>query len=181
MADELPNLLDVALREVALAAGLVANYCDRAEHLEQLDRAWISQAGATLRGQAMALGAATGLDVWRAYARRLGSIEDRHVLRASVPFDGEAEAAAATTWSELQTVQAEHDRWYHPDVTGLARSDQLRHYAFHLSKLAGAIAEVTGDHERWPDFAERRLPDLLLFGIKLATVTGERLPDEPAH
>jgi hypothetical protein len=68
-------------------------------------------------------------------------------------------------------VQWEHDRRYHLDVFGLSRYEQLRHYAFHLAKLAGAASE---SDDR--DF-QRRLPDVLLFGLKLATLMSEQLPD----
>ena len=73
-------------------------------------------------------------------------------------------------------MQWEHDRNYHPDVLGLSRYEQLRHYAFHLAKLAGAAAAAASGDES--DFLARRLPDLLLFGLKLATLTNEPLPDE---
>jgi hypothetical protein len=75
----------------------------------------------------------------------------------------------------LQRVQWEHDRHYHAEVLGLSRYEQLRHYAFHLAKLAGAAAETaSGDDER--DFFACRLPDLVLFGPKLGTLTNEQLP-----
>ncbi len=73
-------------------------------------------------------------------------------------------------------MQWEHDRHYHPDVLGLSRYEQIRHYAFHLAKLSGAAAEAASGDES--DFLARRLPDLLLFGLKLATLTNEPLPDE---
>jgi hypothetical protein len=38
-----------------------------------------------------------------------------------------------------------------------------------------AAAAASGDES---DFLARRLPDLLLFGLKLATLTNEPLPDE---
>ena len=71
--------------------------------------------------------------------------------------------------------EVEHDRRYHPDVLGLSKSDQLRHYALHLAKLAGAMAQVAAGRGDDADFRARRLPDLLLFGLKLSTVAGERL------
>jgi hypothetical protein len=65
-------------------------------------------------------------------------------------------------------------------VLGLSRYEQLRHYALHLAKLAGAAAAaaaIEGDAER--DFLARRLPDLLLFGLKLATLVNEQLAEQP--
>jgi len=78
----------------------------------------------------------------------------------------------------LQRLQWEHDRNYHPDVLGLSRYDQLRHHAFHLAKLAGAAADAASGEPS--DLLRRRLPDLLLFGLKLATLTIDQLPDQPA-
>jgi hypothetical protein len=97
------------------------------------------------------------------------------VLAQPGGFDGHAAALAAETWRDLQLVQIDHDRRYHADVFGLAKAEQLRHYALHLAKIVGAFAEAA-------DYAElinRRLPDVLLFAIKLQTVMGKRLSDEP--
>ena len=63
-----------------------------------------------------------------------------------------------------------------PTCSASPRYEQLRHYAFHLAKLAGAAAQAADGDES--DFLARRLPDLLLFGVKLATLTNEPLPDE---
>jgi hypothetical protein len=116
------------------------------------------------------------------YARRLGQIERRHPLFPVADFDGGARAAAAKTWRDLQTVQAEHDRHYHPDVAGLSRYEQLRHYTFHVAKIAGALAQLSEtESSEAKDFIERRVPDALLFGIKLATLVSEPLPEEPAR
>ncbi len=82
-----------------------------------------------------------------------------------------------TSLRKLQLVQIAHDREFHPDVFGLPRVDQLRHYTLHVAKLVGLMAETCDDSSVWPDFRQRRLPDLLLFGIKLSTIANERLPE----
>ena len=125
------------------------------------------------------LAAQAGVDIFDAYADRLAAIEQRNVLSVEAAFDGAAAVRSATVWSDLQRVQLAHDRAYHPDVLGLARIDQLRHYAFHLSKLVGALAEVLAGRVEWAAFASTRLADMLLFGIKLATLANTRLPEEP--
>jgi len=81
-------------------------------------------------------------------------------------------------WRALQLVQDEHDQAYHFDVVGLTKSDQLRHYALHVAKLAGACADAARGDLGHEDFLARRVPDMLLFGVKLATVTSEKLPHE---
>ena len=156
-------------------AASVANYCDHAEHNEHVEADWVVGAGAALERLALEFAAASDVDLLEAYAERLAAIEARNVLARPGGFEGRAAARAAKTWRDLQLVQAEHDRHYHPDVIGMARLDQLRHYAFHLAKIVGAFA--TPDDAA--DLLTRRLPDTLLFAIKLRTVMGQRLPDEP--
>ena len=166
-------------RSFALAtaphAAAVANYCDHAEHNEDAETTWVTSAGEGLGQLAFDLADASGLYLVDLYAERLRAIEARNVLARPGGFDGRTATLAAKTWRDLQLVQAAHDREYHPDVIGLARLDQLRHYAFHLAKLVGAFA--IGDDS--DDLIARRLPDALLFAIKLRTVMGKRLSDDP--
>lgn len=165
--------------ELAQAAAAVANYCDHVEHNEHAERDWVTRAASTLRNLARAIAAHEGEDLRGRYAARLRQIEERNPLWSYGDLDGAALVANASTWRGLQLAQVEHDRRYHPDVVGLTKMDQLRHYALHLAKLAGAVAEIAaggGDRE---DLFKRRLPDLLLFGLKLSTVTGERLSEDP--
>lgn len=167
-----------AAAQLASASASVAGYCDRAEHLEPTDPAVIRGAGAVLRELAVNLAAEREVDFVQAYRARLEAVEQRHPLYPAGSFAAINEIPdRGATWQRLQRVQWEHDRHYHPDVLGLSRYDQLRHYAFHLAKLAGAAAEAAGGNDG--DFFQRRVPDLLLFGLKLATLTNEQLPDRP--
>jgi hypothetical protein len=160
---------------LAPVAASVANYCDHVEHNEVAERAWVIDAGAYLRVLACDQALAVGLSPIELYAERLGEIEARNVLAHPGGYDGHRAALEASTWRELQLVQAQHDRHYHPDVLGLAKDQQLRHYALHLAKIVGAFAEPRDDRE----LVHRRLPDALLFAIKLSTVMSVRLEDEP--
>jgi hypothetical protein len=159
----------------APTAAAVANYCDHVEHNEPAETSWVLDAGDELARLAFEFAHAAGLDLLELYAERLGAIEARNVLAHPDGPDGRTAALAAATWSDLQLVQVEHDRYYHPDVFGLARTEQLRHYAFHLAKVVGAFAEPAEPE----DLISRRLPDVLLFAIKLQTVMGRRLAEEP--
>jgi hypothetical protein len=170
-----PDPFRRAALELAPAAALVANYCDHAEHVEEVDAAWIAEASDTLRKVALSLSAELGVSLIDAYTARLQAIEARNVLSFDGSPDGSVAALQAKSWRDLQIVQAAHDRYYHPDVLGLAKSDQLRHYAFHLAKLVAAFA-ASDDIE---ELRDRRLPDALLFSIKLKTVIGQRLAEEP--
>jgi hypothetical protein len=165
-----------ASARLARAAGDVGNYCDSVEHNEAAETAWVKNSGTILREVATDLAAAIGADLVELYAARLAQIEQRGVA-AALPdaFDGPAAARAAKSWFDLQLVQVQHDRHYHPDVAGLTKYDQLRHYAFHLAKLASAVS----DEARRAEVADRRLADTLLFGLTLATVMGERLEPTP--
>lgn len=161
---------------VAKAAGDVANFCDHIEHNEPADRQLVLDAAAVLRNAALEVAAEAGLDPVGLYASRLAMIEQRGIAGGIAgAFDGAAEARIAATWGQLQLVQLQHDRYYHFDVSGLANSEQLRHYALHLAKLVAALAASSSSEDARQDFVDRRLADLLLFGIKLSTVMGERL------
>ena len=173
------NLNDAAL-ELAQVAAAVANFCDHAEHNEAADIQDVRRCAARLRAQAISLAAAAGEDPIVLYGARLYAIEHRNVLHHDDAFDGEEAVAHARTWRDLQLVQVAHDRVYHPDVVGLTKAEQLRHYALHVAKLAGAAASALAAETDRADFVQRRVPDMLLFGIKLSTVTGERLSDAPA-
>jgi hypothetical protein len=162
--------------DASVAAALVANYCDHVEHNEQVDRDWLETAGRMLRQIACEIAEWEGRDLLSLYANRLRAIEHRNPCFHEDGFDGGARAEEATTWRQLQLVQVEHDHHYHPDVIGLSKCDQLRHYSLHLTKLSGALAELSRGSDSL-DFLNRRLPDFLLFGIKLATVTGKTLPE----
>jgi hypothetical protein len=169
--------LERTLRHVAVSTAEVARYCDHAEHNEELARAWVLGAGERLREAAIELASAFTVDLRDSYASRLGAIETEHLLDTGAGgFDGRAEASAAWTWRELQCVQIGHDRHFHPDVFGLSKAEQLRHYLLHLAKLTGFLASATLDEQCWTKLKERGIPDLLIFGLKLPTVMGVRLP-----
>jgi hypothetical protein len=163
--------------DLAVRAAAVANYCDHVDHNEATDREWITGSGRRVREMACEIAEHEGLDLLALYVDRLRAIEQRNPLFKAGGFEGGELAAEANTWHQLQLAQAAHDRHYHPDVIGLSKFDQLRHYSLHLTKLAGALAEVAQTGER-EDFLGRRLPDLLLFGVKLATVSGKALPEK---
>jgi hypothetical protein len=162
-----------ALGTAPLAAA-VANYCDHVEHNEAAGADSVVEAGHELARLAGVLASELRVDLIHLYAERLGAIEARNVVARPGSFDGHGAALAAETWRDLQIVQIDHDRYYHADVIGLAKVDQLRHYALHLVKIVGAFGTSTDTNE----LIDRRLPDSLLFAIKLRTVMGKRLSDE---
>lgn len=166
-----------ALTLARLAAD-VANYCDHAEHNEEVSRSWILSTAAELRQLAMGVARAENIDLLATYGERLLAIETKNVLNSAESFDGRVAVQQAHTWRDLQLVQIQHDRFFHPDVLGLHKLDQLRHYSLHLSKLAGAFARWAMNEVDEAEIISRRLPDALLFGIKLSTVMGEKLPME---
>ena len=170
------STLDEAAVRLARASALVSGYCDHAEHLEAVERQDIVRAGAELRGLALELAAANAIDLVDAYRRRLETVERRNPLYPAGGFAAIDHIPDEPTWHLLQEVQWNHDRHYHPDVFGLSRYEQLRHFAFHLAKLASAGAEAAvGDTGALFDV---RFPDVLLFGLKLATLMNESLPQD---
>jgi hypothetical protein len=160
---------------VAPNAAAVANYCDHVEHNEATEASWVLDAASELSRVALRFAQDAEVDLVDLYSERLHMIEARNVLARPGGFDGREAALSAQSWRELQLVQIEHDRCYHPDVFGLAKTEQLRHYAFHLAKIVGAFADAADPEE----LMQRRLPDVLLFAMKLQTVMGERLGEEP--
>jgi len=171
------QLVDAAL-DLATASAAVSNYCDHVEHNERADVGDVQEAGAVLRATGARLSRVGGYDPVDLYARRLSMIEQRNVIHCEGSFDGAAAARDAADWRALQLVQVAHDHAYHADVIGLTKCDQLRHYALHVAKLSGATACVARGEAPQKDWLERRVPDMLLFGMKLATVTLQALPTE---
>jgi hypothetical protein len=168
----------VALLDLAPAAGAVANYCDHVEHNESADIDDVRAAAGVLREVSLRLSSLADVDPVELYADRLAMIEARNVHHSDSSHDGAADARGVTAWRALQLVQDRHDHAYHYDVLGLTKSDQLRHYALHLAKLVGACAEAADGRLDHNDFLARRVADMLLFGLKLSTVTSQKLEAE---
>ncbi|HEX3734975.1 MAG TPA: hypothetical protein VHU86_07435 [Solirubrobacterales bacterium] len=171
------DLLD-ALLDLAPASAAVANYCDHVEHNECAEIEDVREAARVLRDTALSLCDIARIDPVDLYAERLAVIEARNVHHSQDSHDGAAAARGIGEWRALQLVQDAHDYAYHYDVVGLTKSEQLRHYALHLAKLVGACAEAADGRLAHDDFLARRVADMLLFGMKLATVTSEKLPAE---
>lgn len=174
-----PNavLLD-ALQAVAVAGGRLATFCDRVEHNEAADLSTVQRAASALRTTACRLAEAVGVSIVDAYARRLSDIERGHLLGGVAAHQTTLFISDRSTLLDLQVAQVEHDRVYHPDVFGMPKVEQLRHYTLHVAKLAGLLAEALEDKTRWPEIENQRLADLLLFGLKISTVTNARLSDD---
>jgi hypothetical protein len=172
------DLLDSTLT-LAVAAAAVANHCDHAEHNESASVEDVQAAAVVFRDIGAFLSRAADRDPLELYAARLRAIEERNVHHSADSYDGAAAARSAGDWRSLQLVQDAHDKAYHYDVVCLKKADQLRHYALHLSKLVGACAGALREEVDEEDLLARRVPDMLLFGLKLSTVTSEKLRPEP--
>lgn len=172
------DLLDSTLA-LAVASADVANHCDHVDHNESAEVADVRRAARVFRENGVRLSLAAGCDPLDLYAARLRQIEERNVHHSPNSYDGASAARAVTDWRSLQLVQDAHDKAYHYDVVGLKKSDQLLHYALHLAKLVGACSGVLREEVEEADLLARRIPDMLLFGVKLSTVAAEKLPYEP--
>lgn len=168
----------VALGEVAQATAAVARYIDRTEHNEPADSSALASTAGRLRQAAELLAHLFQVDLLEAYATRIAEIELRTAYEPLLPRPSEA-IRRAVSWRDVQIAQLRHDRHYHPDVFGLSRRDQLVHVTLHLCKISGALAELL-ESDSWLDFTQRRLPDLLLFGVKMSTLAGQSLSTDAA-
>jgi hypothetical protein len=165
----------VALRATAVAAGDVSLYCDRAEHAEPAPHEAVANAAALLRGGAVNFADAMRVDLFALYANRIRTVELRNPAHAINEFDGGEEARRASTWRRLQEIQVLHDREYHADIVGMPRIDQVRHCALHLAKLCGWYSRAVDDVHVRDELIEQRLPDTLIFSLKLDTLARVRL------
>jgi len=160
------------------AGGMVGKYCDRSEHAEGPVAVFV-EVGTVLRAQAVMLAQELGQELGELYAHRLHRVEVRNPAYALGEFDGLAAVRAAVTWRDWQLAQLRHDRTYHPDVFGLSKYEQVRHFAFHLQYLTWLADEASTTSALQSSYISDRIPDVLLFGLKFATVAGHALPPEP--
>lgn len=166
-------------RALAGCAERCSRFCDRSEHLEPAELGDVVGAGRELRLTAAWLCSVEGISLQALYAARLRFVEASSLHRfIDVGVESLSGADAldrSVTWADVQLAQNLHDRQFHPDVFGLAKSEQIRHYSFHVSKLAGLLSEAVAGNQ-WIGFRDTRLADVSIFGVKLATVCNQRLP-----
>jgi hypothetical protein len=175
------EFLDARARDLIRVAAALAAFCEHLEHNEPTLPQLPIDAARRLRSLAADLAAEAGLNLATCYTERVERVEKASLYSkvprtASPSLPGADAMSASTTWSDFQVAQILHDRQFHPDVFGLSKIDQLRHYTFHVTKLAGLLIDAI-DSNSWRDFAPDRLADLAIFGVKIATACNERLPD----
>ena len=176
-------LLEESARGLIRVAAALAGFCEHVEHNEPTIHQMPIDAARRLRAIAVDLATTTEIDLARSYATRIAQVEatslHSQVPGSSIPFLPGADAmTSAATWADFQVAQVVHDRQFHPDVFGLSKIDQLRHYTLHVTKLAGLLIDAI-DSNDWPSFSPDRLSDLAIFGVKIATTCNERLPASP--
>lgn len=177
-----PLLLEQSVRVVTRSAATLAAFCEHVEHNEASDVSEVVSAAERLRSVAAQLTRASGCSLAEIYTHRIRAVEkaslfcEANVERRPVTAGADA-LSQALTWDAFQLAQIVHDRQFHPDVFGLSKVDQLRHYTFHVTKLAGLFLDAI-DLGEWQSFKGERLADLAIFGVKIATVCNERLPSD---
>jgi hypothetical protein len=172
-------ILQQGLPKLVEFSGVIGQYCDRADHNEATSPETIREVGWGLRKLAQTIAAELGLDLRSLYAERVARVEAAHILGGQGFFDGGKSIREGTTWHAWQIAQMNHDRVYHPDVAGLPKNSQLSHIGHHIAKLAWRMQQTITSADKRDEFLINRVADLVLFGVKLATVTGQRLPEEP--
>lgn len=168
------------LAELVDLTGLLAGCCDRAEHNEGVAREELLDLGRRARVLGLLLLKQASVEPVAAYADRLRQMEGKNVLHDADGLDiPSGLASPSCTWRTAQLVQAAHDRVYHLDVMGLPRVQQLQHYTLHLAKLARYLQAADRSPEAWANWSAGRVADVLVFGVKLATVANLRMPQTP--
>jgi hypothetical protein len=171
-----PELLREAALDLAIAAGQIGNYCDHVEHNETTVREDVEACAGTLRKVALTL-AGGGERLIGLYAARIDGIERAKVgYIESVNYSGRVRACS--TWRDLQLVQMAHDGYYYQDVVGLSRMEQMRHYALHVAKLTGLLTRASRGELALADLTEQRIPDCMLFSVKIYTALNHKMEDE---
>lgn len=175
-----PEFRDACARDLVRVAAALAAYCEHVEHNEPTLPQLPIDAARRLRALAADLAAGARLDLATCYAERIERVEVASLYSqipnsTSLSLPGAQAMKGSTTWADFQAAQVIHDRQFHPDVFGLSKIDQLRHYTLHVTKLAGLLIDAI-DSNRWGDFAPNRLADLAIFGVKIATACNDRLP-----
>ena len=163
------------------AAGQLADHCEHIEHNESPAHS-VATIAEELRQTAARMAQRADLDLGQLYAARIQAVESASMMRfvgfGEVRLAGFEIMSQARTWHEFQLGQLAHDRQFHPDVFGLSGYEQLRHYSFHVTKLPWLLQEAVA-RQSLDQFYATRLPDIALFGIKLAILIKQRLPDDP--
>lgn len=162
------------------SASACAAFCEHIEHNEPATTQQVVAAAESMRQLAAQLADQSGLSLRQAYEDRIRAVEASSILRyvataERTALTGADALASSRRWDEIQIAQLAHDRRFHPDVFGLSKIEQLRHYTFHVTKLAGMLADAV-EEGIWSAFRDERLADIAVFGVKLATVCNERLP-----
>ncbi len=170
-----PDVVQSAAQDLLEATAEVARYCDHVDHAEPAEVRSVLEAAASIRASASKLASESGHGLQEAWADRLAKFELRHPVLE--PSSAPASIRAGRTWRALQLAQYEHDALFHPDILGLTRHDQLIHAVVHLVKAQGALCRATRTADPAPEMA-RRAVDCAVFGVKIATLCGERLTDE---
>ena len=174
-------LLEDSQRALTRVAAQLASFCEHVEHNEASSIEEAAHAGDRLRNIAMDLAIGSGLSLVDTYAARIRAVEQRSLLRHlslfpnSIDLPGADALDMAKTWDQVQVCQIIHDRQFHPDVFGLPKVEQIRHYTFHVTKLAGLLVDAIDDDD-WHTFQQERLADIAIFGVKIATVCNIQLP-----
>lgn len=176
-------LFEDSARGLIRVAAALAGFCEHVEHNEPTIHQLPIDAARRLRAIAVDIATGTEIDLAQAYATRIAHVEQTslhsQVPGSPIPFLPGADAmTSAATWAEFQIAQVVHDRQFHPDVFGLSKLDQLRHYTLHVTKLAGLLIDAI-DSNDWDSFSPHRLSDLAIFGVKIATTCNDRLPAIP--
>jgi hypothetical protein len=76
---------------------------------------------------------------------------------------------------ELQFIQLEHDKYFHPDILSLPVQRRVCHMALHYAKYAGKLVVAKKEHNR--ELLVCTLVDAFIIGLAVANMFNKKLSE----
>ena len=138
----------------------------------------VEEAAGIMLQTAKAMAERSGFSLLVAYWRRIQNLESSGPFAGSVAESPSDMIAAAKSWRDVRIAQAAFDRWFRPDVFGLARIVQIERCTQYLNAIIWDAAGALDDPEDRPMTPER-VSDLAIFAMKLHTIAGVEMSSAP--
>lgn len=167
-------------KQFVLAAATLSKHCEHVEHCESNSVNDINLVSEKLLQIALSIAIENKINLAEVYLKKLQTVEaKKHLQKTLLNEDPSLQAGPLTkdiTWQKIQINQLIYDRQSEPNMLGIPKYEQVRHYALQITKLASLLFEAT-ENNQLKDFCDKHLADIAIIGVKLATLRGIKLPD----